>query len=71
MIQKYRAGRFKGGYFKGGYSLQEGTNSLMAFQKVLTKGSGDTLRVVSELAHPSHRMFNVKMRSAMEEDARA
>lgn len=43
----------------------------MAFQKVLTKGSGDTFRVVSELAHPSHGVFNVKMKSAMEEDARA
>lgn len=51
--------------------LQEGTNWLMAFQKVLTKGSGDTLRVVSELAHPSHGVLNVKMGRAMEEDARA
>lgn len=43
----------------------------MTFQKVLTKGSGDILRVVSELAHPSQGVLNVKMGNAMEEDARA
>lgn len=56
--------RFIGGLSPGWNQLAGGTPESSGQHK----GCGGSLRVVSELAHASHRVLNVKMKNAMTEE---
>lgn len=56
-----------GGLSPGGAQLADGIPEFSSQRK----RCGGSLRVVSELAHASHRALNVKMKNAVREGSRA